>query len=709
MGARDSRSHHQVYTMTAPAHPANRLIEQTSPYLRQHAHNPVDWYPWGEEALKRARDLDRPIFLSIGYSACHWCHVMERESFEDEDTARILNEHFVSIKVDREERPDLDQIYMTAVQLMTRHGGWPMSVFLTPDLHPFYGGTYFPPADRHGLPSFRRLLLAIVEAWQNRRAELMSQAKDLSGHVHQAMQIDAQPGALDDGLLRGAGSYLRQAFDPTYGGFGRAPKFPHPMDLRLLLRLWQRFGDDDALRMATTTLDHMARGGMYDQLGGGFHRYSTDARWLVPHFEKMLYDNALLTVAYLEAFQATGNPFYREVVEHTLAYIEREMTSPAGAFYSTQDADSEGEEGKFFVWSRAEVEAVLGHADATLFCDVYDVTSEGNWEGHNILNRSRGDEQEAAVLKMPVDELRRRLAECRRKLFQHREERIKPGLDDKILTSWNALMIGAFARAGAVLNNEAYTRRAVAAGDFLLHRMRRTDGRLYRTCRADDAQPRLRGYLEDYAYLIDALVSLYEATFTPRWIAAARNLSDILFEQFWDERTGGFFYTGKDHEQLISRGKDPHDNATPSGNAMAATGLLRLGALTGDRRVLDGAERTLQLFRGLMAEMPAAAGQMLIALDFYLGPVAEVVVVGEMDRPQVPQALAALRGGFRPRQVLAWRGADDAAAVQAEKHVPLVAGRAPKGDVTTYFCQDFTCEAPLVGVDALRARLAEAR
>jgi uncharacterized protein YyaL (SSP411 family) len=695
--------------MTAPTHPANRLIEETSPYLRQHAHNPVNWYAWGEDALRRARELDRPIFLSIGYSACHWCHVMERESFEDEATARVLNDHFVSIKVDREERPDLDQIYMTAVQLMTRHGGWPMSVFLTPDLHPFYGGTYFPPADRHGLPSFRRVLLAVADAWQNRRAELLAQAKDLSVHVQQAMQIDAQPGALDDGLLRGVGNYLRQAFDPTYGGFGRAPKFPHPMDLRLLLRLWQRFGDDDALRMATTTLDHMARGGIYDQLGGGFHRYSTDARWLAPHFEKMLYDNGLLTVAYLEAYQATANMLYRQIVEETLAYVAREMTSPAGAFYSTQDADSEGEEGKFFVWSRAEVETVLGPDEAALFCDVHDVTPEGNWEGHNILHRSRSDEQEAAVLKLPIDELRRRLHDSRRKLFQRRAERVKPGLDDKVLTSWNALMIGAFARAGAVLDNESYIRRAVDAADYLLHRMRSTDGRLYRTSLVDAAQPRLNGYLEDYAYFIDALVSVYEATFTPRWIAAAQNLADILFEQFWDERDGGFFYTGKDHEQLISRGKDPHDNATPSGNAMAVTALLRLGALTGDRRVLERAERTLQMFRGLMADTPAATGQMLIALDFYLGPVAEVVVVGQMDRPEVQEALRLLRGGFRPRHVLAWRGADDAGAEQAQKHVPLVAGRAPKGDVTTYICRGFACEAPLVGLEALRARLAELR
>jgi uncharacterized protein YyaL (SSP411 family) len=690
--------------MAVPTSPANRLLAETSPYLRQHAHNPVDWFPWGDAALQKARELDRPIFLSIGYSACHWCHVMERESFEDADVAAILNEHFVSIKVDREERPDLDQIYMTAVQLMTRHGGWPMSVFLTPDLQPFYGGTYFPPADRHGLPSFRRVLLAIVEAWTKRRAELVAQAQDLTRHVQDSMQVDAQPGELDDTLLRTAEHYLERAFDSTHGGFGGAPKFPHPMDLRLLLRLWKRFGDEDALNIATATLDHMARGGLYDHLGGGFHRYSTDARWLVPHFEKMLYDNALLTVTYLEAFQATGNSLYREVVEQTLAYVGREMTSPEGAFYSTQDADSEGVEGKFFVWSRAEVEEVLGRDEAELFCGVYDVTPEGNWEEHNILHRDRSDEQEARLLKLPVDELRRRLDASRHKLFQTRERRVKPGLDDKVLTSWNALMIAAFAKAGQALDNPQFIERAAAAADFLLTRMRTSDGRLYRTTRTGD-QPRLNGYLEDYAYLIDALVSLYEATFDPRWIADARRLASVLFEQFWDEAGGGFFYTATDHEQLISRGKDPHDNATPSGNAMAVTGLLRLGALTGDRETLDKAERTLKLFREQMSQLPHVSGQMLIGLDFYLGPTAEIVVVGDPADEEVRQALRLLRSGFRPNQVLAFRPIDAAAAEAAEKVVPLLVDRTSQGSVTTYICRQFTCAAPVVGLAELRSSL----
>jgi uncharacterized protein YyaL (SSP411 family) len=694
--------------MTAASRPGNRLQHEASPYLRQHAHNPVDWFPWGEEALRRAREQERPIFLSIGYSACHWCHVMERESFEDPEIGRLLNDHFVSIKVDREERPDLDQIYMTAVQLMTRHGGWPMSVFLTPDLKPFYGGTYFPPSDRYGMPSFRKVLLAIRDAWNGRRQELTAQADELTAHLQQAVQISPPTGGLDDTLPRDAGEALRRAFDPTFGGFGSAPKFPHPMDIRLLLRLWRRFGADDALQMAVTTLDHMARGGMYDQLGGGFHRYSTDARWLVPHFEKMLYDNALLAVAYLEAFQATGNAFYREIVEETLGYVSREMTSPDGAFFSTQDADSEGVEGRFFVWSRPEVEEVLGPEEAALFCSVYDITDDGNWEGHNILQRTRIDEQEARVQKLPVEDLRRRLHASKENLFWRRWERVKPGLDDKILTGWNALMISAFAKAGQVLENERYVNKAVAAADFLLHRMRTTDGRLYRTTRSGEFQPRLNGYLEDYAYLIDALVTLYETTFEPRWVVAARHLADILVQQFWDEKEGGFYYTAKDHEQLIARGKDPHDNATPSGNSMAVIGLLRLAALIGDQELAGLAERTLRLFRGIMAEAPAAAGQMLIGLDFYLGPVAQVVVVGDLADEEVRQALRLLRRDFRPHQVLAWRPADATVAEAAAHAVPLLAGRTPHGVVTTYICENFTCQAPVVGVQDLREALSSA-
>ena len=668
----------------------NRLFHETSPYLKQHAHNPVDWYPWGEDALREAKRLDRPIFLSIGYSACHWCHVMEHESFEDPDVGKFLADHFVSIKVDREERPDLDQIYMTAVQLLTRHGGWPMSVFLTPDLQPFYGGTYFPPEDRYGMPSFKRLIMALADAWKNRRAEIVGNAGKITEGIQEAMKLQVGAGDMSPELLRNAARMLTRIFDSRNGGFGDAPKFPHPMELRLLLRIAKRFGDDAALEMVTTTLDHMAMGGMYDQLGGGFHRYSTDDHWLVPHFEKMLYDNALLTMTYLEAYQATNKEFYRETVEDTLAYVMREMAGPDGAFYSTQDADSEGVEGKFFVWTAQEIDALLGPDDAKLFSSIYDVTPAGNWEGHNILHLSRPLDVEAKMLALPLAALQTRLKKCRKTLLTARSKRIWPGRDEKILTAWNGLMIAGFAKAAPVLEKPEYAQTAVRAADFLLTKMRRDDGRLFRTTLAG-AMPKLNAYLEDYAYLIDALVTLYETTFEPRWIASAQALAKVMIEQFWDESEGGFYFTGNDHESLIARSKDPHDNATPSGNSMAVTGLLRLAKLTGDANLLAKATRTLDLFHGLMARSPTAAGQMLSALDFHLGPVQEIAVIGEFSNPEVIEVLRRLRRPFRPNQVVAWKatGADDA--------LPLLKGRAALGNVTTYICENFVCQAPIVG------------
>jgi uncharacterized protein len=672
----------------------NRLIHETSPYLKQHAHNPVDWYPWGEEALAQARKLDRPIFLSIGYSACHWCHVMEHESFEDPEVGKILGEHFISIKVDREERPDLDQIYMTAVQILTQRGGWPMSVFLTPELKPFYGGTYFPPQDRFQLPSFKRVLQSIAQAWRERRADVLDGANSLTENIQAAMQMEAGQGALDEGVLRNSLEQLKRRFDSRFGGFGGAPKFPHPMDLRLLLRLGLRFDAELAWGMVTKTLDHMAMGGIYDQLGGGFHRYSTDAHWLAPHFEKMLYDNALLSITYLEAYQATGNVFYRAIVEDTLAYVLREMTSPFGPFYSTQDADSEGVEGKFFVWTRAEVDEILGQEEAALFAEIYDITTPGNWEGYNIPHLARPLDQEAKLRQLSEEDLRLRLDANKKKLFEVRSRRVWPARDEKILTAWNALMIAAFAQAAQVLGKPEYTPAAERAAEFLLTHMRTPQGRLLRTTGAG-AQPKLNGYLEDYAYLIDALVSLYETTFEPRWLKAAQELATVMIEQFWDDAERGFFFTGKDHEALIARTKDPHDNATPSGNSMAVSGLLRLHKLTGEREWLDKAEKTLSLYRGLLTSAPMAAGQMLSALDFHLGPVKEYAVLGEEKKAQ--EALTILRQGFRPRKVVAWKKPDDTA-----HDVPLLHGKTAQGDVTTYICQDFSCQAPLVGIEALR-------
>jgi uncharacterized protein YyaL (SSP411 family) len=681
----------------------NRLVHESSPYLRQHAHNPVDWYPWGEEALHRAVTLDRPIFLSVGYSACHWCHVMEHESFEDPEVAEILNEHFVSIKVDREERPDLDQIYMTAVQILTQQGGWPMSVFLTPDLKPFYGGTYFPPDDGYGRPSFKRLLRAIVDAWQNRRDDLVDQAGQITENIQRVARLESAPGDLDDSLLRHAAAELERRVDRQYGGFGSAPKFPHPMDLRLHLRGWKRFGDQDALDVVRLTLDYMARGGMYDHLGGGFHRYSTDARWLVPHFEKMLYDNALLVPAYLEAFQVTGEPYYRQVVEESLAYVLREMTGPKGAFYSTQDADSEGEEGKFFVWSAAEVEQILGKELAEVFADVYDVTPEGNWEGHNILHRSRSDEQNARLLRRDVGELRAALGEARQKLFAVRSQRVRPGRDEKVLTSWNGLMIAAFAQAAQVLDRVEYATAAARAADFLLTQMRNPEGRMCRTW-SQGTGAKLNAYLEDYAFLIDALVTLYETTFEPRWIADALDLARVMIDQFWDAKDTGFFFTGRDHETLITRTKDATDSSTPSGNAMAVLGLVRLARLTGRSDLEEKAQATLRLFRGLLAGNPLAAAQMLLALDFSLGPVQEFAVVGDPVATETRQALRLIRSGFRPNRVVAaWP--EDGNLHVAEAVVGLLAGKKPADTVMTYICQNFACQAPLIGVESLAAAL----
>jgi uncharacterized protein YyaL (SSP411 family) len=691
---------------TATTH-TNHLAAETSPYLKQHAHNPVDWYPWGPEALAKARERDWPIFLSIGYSACHWCHVMEHESFEDDDTAAILNEHFISIKVDREERPDLDQIYMTAVQLLTGQGGWPMSVFLTPDLKPFYGGTYFPPEDKYGRPGFKTLLRALEDAWKNRRAEIDQVAAQQTERVQAAGKVERDAGDLDAGLLRNAVVRLGNAFDPARGGFGDAPKFPHPMELRLLLRAWKRFQNDDALGMVRLSLDHMARGGIYDQLGGGFHRYSTDERWLVPHFEKMLYDNALLTVTYLEAFQATGDVLYRRIVEETLDYVRREMTSPLGPFYSTQDADSEGVEGKFFVWSLEEIEETLGKDQAETFCYVYDVSDSGNWEGHNILHRGKTDAQDARLLHLEEGELRDRLGSAKRKLLEVRGRRIWPGRDEKILTAWNGLMIDALAQAAQVLDRPDYAETAGKAADFLLTKMRGRDGRLLRTTSAG-AEAKLNGYLEDYSFLINALVSLYEATFAPRWIEAALDLTQVMIDQFWDSADAGFFYTGQDHEALIVRSKDPSDNAIPSGNSMAVTALLRLAKLTGRTELMDKADATLRLFRGLMATHPMAAAQMLIALDFYLGPVQEFAVVGDVAAEETRRVLRAIRGGFRPGKVVALKstGVDEA---KLDEVLPLLKGKTGNAAVTTFICQDFACQAPLVGAETVESTLSQER
>jgi uncharacterized protein YyaL (SSP411 family) len=681
----------------------NHLAGQTSPYLKQHVHNPVDWYPWGPEALQRARLMDSPIFLSVGYSACHWCHVMERESFEDAEVAALLNRHFVSIKVDREERPDLDQIYMLAVQRLTGQGGWPMTVFLTPQLKPFYGGTYFPPDDRYGRPSFRRVLEALIEAWKSRRAEIEDVSTNLTVELQELSRVKPDGASLDPRLLQLALRALQPAFDATFGGFGSAPKFPHPMELRLLLRAWQRFGDESALGMACLTLERMASGGIYDHVGGGFHRYSTDERWLVPHFEKMLYDNALLAMAYLEAYQARGQVLYRQVVDETLTYVQKEMTSQEGAFYSTQDADSEGEEGKFYVWTNEEIESILGKQEAEVFNYVYDVTREGNWEDRNILHRAKTFDQDARLLGISPDELRRRIEEAKAKLYTARARRPWPGRDEKILTSWNGLMIDAFAQAAAALDRPAYAAVAERAARFIVERMRSSEGRLFRTY-SPCAGATLNAYLEDYAFLLNALVSLYEATFDDRWISAARELASLMLREFWDSSDGGFFFCGASHEQLITRTKDAQDSSMPSGNSMAVLALLRLYRLTGAPELRDKAEKTLQVFGDVMAASPLAAGQMLIALDFHIGPVQEFALVGDPEATETRESLKLIRERFEPNKVVAFSPNLDS-ATRNQSSPELLKGKVGFGTVTTYLCQDFACQAPFVGVEPLRQAL----
>jgi uncharacterized protein len=681
--------------------PANRLANETSPYLLQHAHNPVDWFPWGDEAFEKARTEDKPVFLSVGYSACHWCHVMERESFENEAIAAVLNERFVSIKVDREERPDVDQIYMAAVQALTQRGGWPMSVFMTPDKQPFFGGTYWPPMSRMGMRGFQEILQLISEYWTDRRADVLSSAASLTQAVRRMTAIEFEKGELSAETLRGAMHALQQTADMRDGGFGGAPKFPHPMDLRVLLRCWRRFKDQEALDIVRLTLDKMAGGGIYDHLGGGFHRYSTDARWLVPHFEKMLYDNALLVPVYLDAYQIQKRSDDARVVRETLDYVLREMTSPEGGFYSTQDADSEGEEGKFFVWTEADVDALLGPDDAKAFKYAYDVSADGNWEGHNILNRPKPSDQAAKLLGLSPDELETTLAKSRAILFNARKQRIAPGRDDKVLTSWNGLAIAAMARAASVLSEPRYAAAASAAADFLLTKMRGDGGRLLHSYKDDRA--RFAAYLDDYACLIDGLIDLYQATFETRWLDEALTLAERMVADFADAENGGFFYTAADHEELIARTKDVQDSATPSGNGMAAYALLRLGRLTMRNDLEEQGYRTLQSVSGLLAEHPRAAGQSLMALDFHLGPSPEVVILESAKHAQGDSLLAVVREGFHPNAIVV-RAAPGSHASLAIAGL-LESRELKDGRATAYVCEHGRCLDPCTDPEGLLRQL----
>jgi uncharacterized protein YyaL (SSP411 family) len=678
------------------------LVNETSPYLLQHAHNPVDWYPWGEAALSKARAEDKPILLSIGYSACHWCHVMEHESFENEDIARLMNENFVNIKVDREERPDLDQIYMSAVQMMTGHGGWPMTMFLTPAGVPFYGGTYFPPSDRYNMPGFPRILASVAEAYRSQPAQVASTATAMLGELRRVSLAESSREVLTKEVLDSAVRRISANYDRTNGGFGGAPKFPPAMNLEFLLHTHHRTGSAEALQIVEHTARKMAEGGMYDQLGGGFHRYSVDAKWLVPHFEKMLYDNALLSRMYLHLYQVTKDPEARRIAEETLDYVVREMTDSAGGFYSSQDADSEGEEGKFFVWSRQEIIETLGERNGTLFCDYFDVTKGGNFEGENILHVTSSIEEAAGRNNVSIDEMKAAIARGRQQLFTLREQRIKPGRDEKVLTAWNGLMLASFAEASAILERPDYGNIAEANARFLLDRLRK-DGLLLRTYK--DGQAKLNAYLEDYACLIDGLICLYEATGELEWLESAISLADTMNEQFWDENEGGFFFTGKSHEELIVRSKEFMDNATPSGNSIATLSLLRLGLLTGNDDYRRRATAVLRLIADQIRRYPSAFGFALTALDFYLDLPLEVVLVGQPG--------TALDGLFRaawqtylPNRVIALCRKD---YQQAEAVVPLFTGRDTLAtQPTAFICRANTCQEPVTDSSLLQRQLQSA-
>ncbi len=677
----------------------NRLALETSPYLLQHQHNPVQWYPWGADALRKAREENKPIFLSVGYSACHWCHVMEHESFENEEIAEILNEHFVSIKVDREERPDIDGIYMEAVQMMTGQGGWPMSVFLLPDSRPFFGGTYFPPDDKWGRPGFRNVLLKLAEMYRTRKGDLQGNAENITMNLRQMGVVESATGALKAEWMERAAQELKERFDASWGGFGRAPKFPPSMALMLLLRNWRRNQDQELMKMVEGTLQRMALGGMYDQLGGGFHRYSVDDYWLIPHFEKMLYDNALLARVYVEAFQATGSAFYRSVAADTLDYALREMTSPGGGFYSAQDADSEGEEGKYFVWRPEQIHEILGKDAADVFCRFYGVTEKGNFEGKTsalfIQKPPRVFAEEEGIGEAELLDI---LQRARAKLFDARERRVKPGLDDKILTSWNGLMIGSMALAGRVLDRAAYVEEASKAADFILDNMRDDRG-LLRSHR--QGVSKFNAYLDDYAFLIVGLVDLYEASFDPRWIRAASDLAREMIARYWDEEEGAFFFTAHDHEELIVRRKMTQDGAVPSGNSMAALGLLRLARLSGEAEFEERGEGVLRSFGEYLGRAPAAFHMMLVALDFYLDTPMEVAIVGERGAEDTRAALRAVGSSFIPNTVLALKS--ESSAEEADAAVPLLQGKSMvDGRAAVYVCENFTCKEPLADMNALK-------
>ncbi|HSR51173.1 MAG TPA: thioredoxin domain-containing protein [Acidobacteriota bacterium] len=682
-----------------PQH-TNRLAQESSPYLLQHAHNPVDWYPWGEEAFEQARTQDKPVLLSIGYSACHWCHVMERESFENEDIARRMNDDFVNIKVDREERPDVDSIYMNFVQMTTGQGGWPLTVFLTPDQVPFYGGTYFPPEDRYGRPGFPRILAGVAEAFRSKRDELEASKQETVQHLERAAEWNLPQGSWDASLLDEAAKGLLGALDRVNGGFGSAPKFPSAMALAFLLRYQKRTGSKEAGNAFRLSLDKMAEGGIYDQIGGGFARYSVDEGWLVPHFEKMLYDNALLARLYLESFQQQGNPRDERICRQILRWVGREMTHPSGGFYSALDADSEGVEGKFYVWTPEQTRQVLGPEKAELFNEFYDVTEAGNFEGKSIPHPVYELDVFAEKHGKPRQEMEELIEECRQALFQAREGRVRPGLDDKVLAAWNGMMLTAAAQAAFVLQDQDLLEMARNNARFLSSKMIE-GGRLKRTWKDDEAK--LNGYLEDYALVSEGFIALYQASGEMEWLDRALQLTETQMELFWDESHSAFYFTPDDHEDLVVRQKEYFDNATPSGNAVACWNLLRLGILAGRSDYMDKARAMLSKVSQGCARHPQGFGYWLQAMDFALGPVSEVVVTGPADQRR--ELMGPLRDAFLPNSVVVQASPQESANEAADR-VPLLEGKDPQ-QPAVYVCRDSVCKRPVHSAEELKEELAQ--
>lgn len=685
----------------------NHLANEKSPYLLQHAHNPIDWYPWGEAAFAKAREEDKPVFFSCGYSTCHWCHVMERESFEDETVAALLNNYFVAVKVDREERPDVDHIYMAVCQAVTGQGGWPLTIVMTPDKKPFFAGTYLPKHAMYGRPGLLEVLSMLKEQWDQNRDKIEEIGEKLA-HSLQHRPAQVEPGQLSVETLEQAVAQLLSDFDPNYGGFGPAPKFPTPHNLLFLMRHWRRTGDKKAIAMVVKTLDAMSRGGIYDHLGYGFARYSTDNKWLAPHFEKMLYDNALLCYAYVEAYQCTGDPDFARIAEEIITYVMRDMTSPGGAFYSAEDADSEGVEGKFYVWKLAEITAVLGPELGQLFADVYDVTAAGNFEGENILNLIEQDLYDyAARHSLDINELEAKLADARARLYQEREQRVHPFKDDKILTAWNGLMIAALAKAGRVLQREEYAKAAERAINFIFAKLTAEDGKRL-LARYREGNAAYLGYVDDYAFMLWGLLEVYETTFNPKYLRQAIALSADLKELFWDQENGGFYFTGNDGEELLMRQKEIYDGAMPSGNSVAALALLRLGRLTENAEYIGMAEKLFSCFSSEISRYPRAYTYFLLALDYYLTPPSHIVIAGAKQDPNV-QAMLALAGqSFMPATTVVYNDPD----YQADNWelVPVAAGQgAVNGQATGYICENFACRKPVHTVEEFKQVLPRAK